>query len=178
MIHKEIKLRAPEPEDLDLLYSWENDQEIWHLSNTLTPFSKYTLRQYIENSGKSIFESGQLRLMIEKKSGGSTVGTVDLFDFDPFHLRAGIGILIADKGSRRKGYATMAVELMIDYSFNRLKLHQLYCNILSENIESIRLFTRLGFIQVGIKKDWVRSGEGYKDELVFQLLSSTGEHQK
>jgi len=172
MIYKEIKLRAPEPEDISLLYSWENDQDIWQLSNTLTPYSKYTLRKYIENSGRSIFETCQLRLMIDIASDSTTIGAVDLFDFDPFHLRAGIGILIAEKSHRKKGYATMAVEFMIDYSFNRLKMHQLYCNILIDNTESINLFTSLGFEQIGIKKEWIRSEDGFKDELIFQLLST------
>jgi len=171
MIYKDLKLRAPEPEDISLLYMWENDQDIWQISNTLTPYSKYTIRKYIEKSGRSIFETGQLRLMIDIASDGTTIGTVDLFDFDPFHLRAGIGILIAEKSQRKKGYATMAIEFMIDYSFNRLNIHQLYCNILADNTESMKLFTSLGFKQIGIKKEWIRSGDGFKDELIFQLLS-------
>jgi len=171
MIYKDLKLRAPEPEDISLLYMWENDQDIWQISNTLTPYSKYTIRKYIEKSGRSIFEAGQLRLMIDIASDGTTIGTVDLFDFDPFHLRAGIGILIAEKSQRKKGYATMAIEFMIDYSFNRLNIHQLYCNILADNTESMKLFTSLGFKQIGIKKEWIRSGDGFKDELIFQLLS-------
>ncbi|HCC72029.1 MAG TPA: GNAT family N-acetyltransferase, partial [Bacteroidales bacterium] len=85
MIYDKIKLRAPEPEDLVILYNWENDPSIWQVSNTLSPFSKYTLRKYIENSHKSIFETGQLRFMIEIIQLEKTIGTIDLFDFDPFH---------------------------------------------------------------------------------------------
>lgn len=173
MRYKDLILRAPEPEDLELLYKWENDTSIWQLSNTLTPFSKFALRKYIENSKQSIFESGQLRLMIGGISSGITIGTVDLFDFDPLNLRAGIGILIAEPGSRKKGYASMAVEFMIDYCFNRLKLHQIYCNILSDNSDSIKLFTRLGFKQAGVKKEWIRSDNSFKDELLFQLISDS-----
>ena len=113
MEYKEIKLRAPEPEDLELLYSWENDPDIWHLGNTIQPFSKHTLREYLESASRTIFEEGQLRLMIDKKEDNSTIGTIDLFDFDPVNMRAGVGILIAKKEERNRGYASMALECLI-----------------------------------------------------------------
>ncbi len=171
MQNKEIKLRAPEPEDIALLYEWENDTTVWQVSNTYAPFSHYTLRKHIENSNKSIFETGQLRFMIDRAADGKTIGIVDIFDFDPMHLRAGIGILIADREARQKGYATMAIESVINYTFSRLKLHQLYCNILEDNTASIQLFTKLGFKKIGTKKEWIRSGNIYLDEIMFQLLN-------
>lgn len=171
MRYEKIKLRALEPEDLELLYDWENNDSYWVISNTVTPFSKYTLKRYLENSHKNIYETGQLRLMIDSIVEKKTIGTIDIFDFDPFHKRAGIGILIADEAQRRNGYASMALKCLIEYCFNTLLLHQLYCNILATNCESIDLFKKLGFIQIGIKKEWVRTGEGYLDEYMFQLLN-------
>ena len=98
-----IRLRAVEPEDLELLYRWENDETNWRQSNTIVPFSRYTLKKYIAGSGKSIFETGQLRLMIDVLPDERTVGTIDLYDFDHYHNRAGVGILIADQADRKKG---------------------------------------------------------------------------
>jgi diamine N-acetyltransferase len=167
---EKIKLRALEPEDLELLYEWENNNSYWVFSNTVTPFSKYTLKRYLENSHKNIFETGQLRLMIELASDKKTIGTIDLFDFDPFHKRAGLGILIADDAERRKGYASMALKCLIDYCFTTLQLHQLYCNILANNCESMDLFKKQGFVQSGVKKEWIKTSEGYLDEYMFQLI--------
>ena len=48
--NRSISLRAPEPEDLDLLYLWENEPSIWHVSGTLTPFSRYILKQYLDHA--------------------------------------------------------------------------------------------------------------------------------
>jgi len=171
MKYKNIKLRALEPEDLELLYDWENDETYWSISNTVSPFSKYTLKRYIENSHKNIYESGQLRLMIEQTEDKITIGTIDIFEFDPFHKRAGIGILIADEAYRRKGYASMSLTCLINYCFRTLQLHQLYCNILSDNAVSISLFKKYGFIQAGVKKDWIMTGSGYIDVLMFQLIN-------
>jgi len=171
MKYKDIRLRAIEPEDLELLYSWENNNSYWIISNTVAPFSKYTLKRYIRNSHKSIYETGQLRLMIDLITGNQTIGTIDIFDFDPFHIRAGIGILIAEEEQRRKGYASMALKCLTDYCFRTLQLHQLWCNILANNSESIELFQKLGFVQIGIKKEWVKTADGYLDEYMFQLVN-------
>jgi len=154
-----------------LLYQWENNIDYWLISNTIKPFSKYILKKYIENSHKTIFETGQLRLMIDIKENGKTIGTIDLFDFDPFHKRAGVGILIADESSRRKGYASMALKCLINYCFNTLQLHQLYCGILASNCESMELFKKLGFTETGVKKDWIKTPDGYIDEHIFQLIN-------
>lgn len=170
MKYQKIRLRALEPEDLELLYEWENNNSYWLISNTIAPFSKYTLKKYIRNSHKSIYETGQLRFMIGLVEEKQTIGTIDIFDFDPFHKRAGVGILIANENQRRKGYATMALKCLCDYCFNTLQLHQLYCNILVNNIESIDLFKKAGFTEIGIKKEWIKTPEGYLDELMYQLI--------
>jgi diamine N-acetyltransferase len=172
MKYKDVKLRALEPEDLELLYNWENNNDYWIISNTVSPFSKYTLKRYIENSHKNIYETGQLRLMIDYIPEKKTIGTIDIFDFDPYHKRAGIGILIANNEYRRKGLATMALTVLIDYCFKTLLVHQLFCSILENNCESIELFRKLGFSEIGKKKDWIRTSEGYLSEIMFQLIKT------
>ena len=169
-----IILRALEPSDLEILYKWENDLEIWRVSNTIVPFSKYILQKYIENSHLDIYETKQLRLMIDVIDLNNvpvTIGAVDLFDFDPYHLRAGIGILIGEKSQRKKGLAKLALAEIIRYSFDILLLHQLYANITPDNKVSLHLFQNAGFIQCGIKKDWIKIPGGFIDETLFQLIS-------
>jgi len=170
---EKIKLRALEPEDVDLLQKWENNTTLWHLSNTYAPFSKYILRKYIENSHQDIFEAKQLRLIIDiNKAPYKSIGAIDLFDFDPFNLRAGLGILINDVEDRAKTYGSESLKLIIDYAFNCLKLHQLYCNISIENLTSIKLFEKQGFVKSGEKKDWINKGGEWENEAIFQLINS------
>jgi diamine N-acetyltransferase len=171
----EIILRALEPADIDVLYKWENDPEIWHVSNTCTPYSKYILEKYIENSHLDIYQMRQLRLMIDVCENGNghqrSIGTVDLFDFDPYHNRAGIGILIGEKSDRKKGFAFMALNKFLEYSFNTLQLHQLFCNITEGNRDSLRLFKKCGFTVTGRKKEWVKTPAEYVDEYLLQLIN-------
>jgi len=169
----DIVLRALEPEDVDLLYDWENDMKIWVVSNTLTPFSKYQLKQYIENSKLNIYQTKQLRLIIEVKDKDASlpVGMIDLFDFDPFHSRGGVGIII-HSSYREKGYAKKALSLFLDYCFGYLGLNQLYANIMVDNTASISLFESLGFQLSGIKRDWQKTTTGFVDELFYQKINA------
>lgn len=160
-----IKLRALEPEDLDFLFEMENDTKLWHLSNTLNPFSRFDLEQYILLADKDIFKTKQLRFIIDENK--KAVGIVDLFDFEPLHKRAGVGIMIKND-EQKKGFATSALELLIDFSRNKLGLHQLYCNIESSNTVSLRLFEKNGFLITGTKKDWNNFEGNWIDELFLQ----------
>ncbi len=164
-----IRFRALEPEDIDLLFEWENNTEIWEVSNTFEPFSKYILAKYIKESQRDIYEAKEVRMLIETLDG-IAVGAIDLFDFDPFHFRAGVGILIHNEKDRKLGYATDALQLLCDFAINHLRLHQLYANISEDNLASLQLFTSNGFKQCGTKKDWRNTLHGWKAELMFQKI--------
>lgn len=168
---KYIFLRALEPSDLNLLYQWENATSVWKISNTITPFSKYILEKYIENSHLDIYTTKQLRLVI-CKNNNTPIGTIDLFDYDPYHLRAGIGILIANEKERKKGFADEALKILIDYCFSTLNLHQLFCNITSDNKTSIKLFVKHKFEISGVKKQWIRVGNKFVDEYLLQRIKA------
>ena len=164
-----VRLRPLEPEDLDELYKWENDPSIWKVSCTQTPFSRYILKKYIEESHRDINETRQLRLIIENTEG-KAVGAIDLFDYEPYHQRAGVGILIYDIEERRKGLATDALELMSQYCKKALGFNQLYANVSSSNLSSISLFEKAGFRKIGVKEKWNRTSEGWSSEILYQKL--------
>ncbi len=168
-----ITLRALEPSDVDLLYRWENNSSIWSVSNTLVPFSRFLLEKYIADSHMDIFQARQLRLMIDHTDANDreTIGAIDLFDFDPMHRRAGIGILISEEKYRNRGFASEALRLLINYSFTILQLHQLFCYIDCDNKISIKLFEKFGFKITGEKKEWNKTPEGWKSEFMLQLFN-------
>ena len=100
-----------------------------------------------------------------------TVGAIDLFDYDPFHLRAGVGILIGQSQHRNKGIATAALNELIRYAFDILQLHQLYCNVSVDNEASLRLFQSAGFRIIGRKAEWNKIPGGFTDELLLQYIN-------
>lgn len=167
-----IFLRALEPEDLEFVYAIENDEAIWEVSNTQTPYSKFLIRQYLENAHQDIYEAKQLRLAICKNHTSGAIGLIDLFDFDPKNSRAGVGIIIQNDEDRNNGYGKEALGLVINFSFTQLQLHQLYANIQTENDASIKLFSTFGFQKIGVKRDWTFSKGKFLDEAIFQLINT------
>ena len=165
-----IFLRALEPEDLAFIYHIENDETIWEVSNTQTPYSKFLITQYLENAHQDIYEAKQLRLAICKNENLEAIGLIDLFDFDPKNKRAGVGIIIQNEVDRNKGFGKEALGLMINYAFHQLQLHQLYANIGTENLPSLSLFTTFGFEKIGVKKDWNFTNNSFHDEVLLQLI--------
>ncbi len=166
---KNIKLRPLEPEDLDFLYVWENDSTLWFVSNTIAPFSRYVLKQYIANSHLDIFETKQLRLIIENNNA-TPIGAIDLFDFSPIHKRAAIGVLIYENSDKKKGYAKNAIKLICKYAKEVIGMHQLYANVGANNIISQKMVENCGFMHTGTKKDWQYTKLGWEDELTYQII--------
>lgn len=165
-----IDLRALEPEDLDFLFTIENNTNFWQVSNTQVPFSRFVLKQYLENAHQDIYEAKQLRLIIEEINTNKAIGMIDLFDFNPQHHRVGIGILVHEK-FQNSGFASDALSILIPYCFKILNLHQIFANIIPDNHQSIALFSGFNFKKIGEKKDWLLIDGAFKDEFIFQLIN-------
>lgn len=163
-----ITLRAPELSDVDYLFNLENDTNYWHLSGTIMPFSRFDIEQYVMTADKDIYKMSQLRFIIENTKEKS-LGVVDIFEFNPSHKRAGLGIII-NEDDQKNGYAFEALDLVINYCSNYLHLHQLFCNIESDNIASLNLFKKAGFETCGTKKQWNFRNGNWIDEIMLQLI--------
>ena len=161
-----IRLRALEPEDLELLYLWENDSSFWNAGNTRAPYSKFQLREYISQSKNDIYSDGSLRLMMQDKNTGNVVGTVDLFDFDLHHGRVALGLFVSEE-FQGKGYASQSLKLVEDYVFNFLKINQLYVQIAESNQASRKLFEK-DYELNGFLKNWIKTPDGYDNILTYQ----------
>ena len=169
---KRVRLRAMEPEDLEVMYAMENDPQTWDVTNFTVPYSKFILKQYIENSECDMFADRQLRMMIVRVEDAAVIGTIDITDFSPMHARGEVGIAIR-KEYQGNGYAKEAQCLLCDYVFGYLYLKQLIVHIAVDNEASIRLFESCGFVRCGLLKDWWRVGGHYKDVVLLQLLRGT-----
>ena len=172
LIGAKIYLRALEPTDLEFLYQLENDESLWEVSNTATPYSKFILSQYLENAHRDIFDVKQLRLMICKKDSNQSIGCIDLFEFEPKHNRIGVGLVIYSEEEKQKGYAFESLQLLTRYVFQHLNIRTVFANIAENNTSSIQLFEKAGFTKVGVKKDWLLIQGAYKNEVLYQLINN------
>ena len=164
---KKIRLRAIEPEDLELLYKIENDVRLWNVGATNVPYSRYTLHDYIANSADDIYADKQLRMIVEDMEG-KTVGIVDLMNFSPQHLRAETGSVMLD-AERRTGYATEALNALCDYASRVLHLHQLYGVVGNDNEAALALYEKAGFARQETLKEWLADSKASND-LKYETL--------
>lgn len=164
-----VSFRAMEPEDLELLYTIENDSGIWDEGTVLVPYSKYALHHFLQTTRNDLYVDRQLRLMVTLSASGHVVGIIDLFHFEPHHSRAEIGITLL-ASCRGKGLALRAVELLCRYAYKVLHLHSLSAWVAHDNTGSRRLFEKAGFQERGELKDWLMTSDGYKDVIIFQKL--------
>ena len=164
-----ISLRSPEPEDLELMYEMENDTTLWSVGNATLPYSRYTLRQYLEQSCQNLFAEHQARFVIEL-ADGETAGMIDLADFDPLNSRAEVCIGLLGK-HRGKGIATRALALLCDYALKKLHINQLFAFIPEWNEESLRLFEKNGFKKSALLQQWQRTEKGFNNVFLVQKLA-------
>ena len=164
---KRIKLRAIEPEDLELLYSIENNMSVWNVGMTNVPYSKFALNEYLLNIKYDMYADRQVRLMVDN-SEGKTIGIVDITDYDPRHNRAEIGIIIIDE-YRRQGYATEVLQAVKEYAKNVIHLHKLYAIIDTNNTAALSTFLKAGFSEECVLKDWLHGTDGYEDAKMFAV---------
>lgn len=172
-----IRLRAMEPEDLEVMYAMENDPQTWDISNFTVPYSKFVLKQYIENSQCDMFADRQLRMMIVRSEDEAVVGTIDVTEFVPMHNRGEIGIAVR-KEYQGKGYASGAVKLLCDYAFGFLYMKQLIVHVAADNEASLQLFASCGFVKCGVLKEWWFTGGRFKDVILMQCLRTAGKEAR
>ena len=164
-----ISLRSPEHEDLKLMYVMENDTALWSVGNATLPYSRYTLRQYLEQSTQNLFAERQARFVIEL-TDGTAAGMIDLADFDPLNSRAEVCIGLLGK-HRGKGIATRALTLLSEYALKKLHINQLFAFIPEWNEESLRLFEKNGFKKSALLKQWQRTEKGFNNVFLVQKLA-------
>lgn len=166
MKQKSITLRAMEPEDLEELYKIENDRGLWDVGSTNVPYSRYSLHQYIASSNNDIYADRQLRLIVQAEEG-STAGVIDLYNYDPRHNRAEVGVVIkADY--RRQGLAKAALDELHRYASDVLDIYQLYAVVAAGNEQSLHLFKSQGYEVTATLRQWLHEKDGYQDAIVLQ----------
>ena len=129
-------------------------------------YSEYILDEEFKSSAEGKF----YRYYIFEKNGNSIIGDVSLYDIKYANVSSAfLGIKI-DKDHANKGIGTEVVSAMIAFAKNELSLHSLRVTILSDNIASIKLFTKLGFQYDGIIKDLFLTEDGWKSHNLYSLI--------
>lgn len=162
-------LRALEPSDIELTHQWENDMSLWPEGSTRTPISRADVANLIEHSNLDVYQTRQMRLMIEEKTTKNPIGCVDMFDFDPFNMHCAVGIMVVPS-HRRQGVASSVLSVFCEYLRSVLSLQAIEATARAENVASIKMLEKAGFHQLGIRPSWIRNFDGsFSSEIIFML---------
>lgn len=161
----DIRLRAVEPEDADMLWLAERDSRQWIENGMSAPFSRENLRQYASNYDADPIRAGQLRLICENNDG-EMIGITDLYDISSTNRTAFVGIYIFDE-HRKRGYAHKSLALLEMYAHMLLNLRILGAKISETNIGSLQLFESSGYIRNGILHDWLLTGSETRSLIIY-----------
>ncbi|MFM7814875.1 MAG: GNAT family N-acetyltransferase [Flavobacteriales bacterium] len=134
-------------QDVDTILHWENDPSLWEVTDQPGPFTRNQILQFILRS-QDLDDDLQQRWMIIHAVHGP-VGCIDLFEYDEELREVGIGITIALREHRRKGYAQSALVQMMDCLHKEFRLRKIHCLIHPTNTGSMQLFHNLGFQNAG-----------------------------
>lgn len=163
-----IAFRALELSDVEFLYQIENMEDLYVCGSNTAPFSRFALEQYVLNSSSSLYDDGQLRLVV--MCGDQSVGLIDLFAYDAKHQRAEVGIVL-HPSHRGHGVGAKSLRHLVTYVHRHLHLHQLYAYVSCSNQPALRAFLSAGFHRAAVLKDWVSTSDGFQDAVVFQMIN-------
>lgn len=164
-----IYLRNLTIDDFNYLKSIENNKSFWKYSFQNQYYSEDELIRFIYYSQLPIEQTNQIRFVICKTETNEPLGFIDLFDIDFIKSQAGISILISNSENRSKGYGKLSVQKIKEYAEHELKIKNLYCNIIKDNIYSLKFFKLIGFYEISKNSDLYVSSTENNYENIIQL---------
>lgn len=165
---KNVVLRAIEMEDSELIKDMFNDPEIENLvGGWAFPVSLFAQKRWLESHYN---DKNELRFVIDTVEEGA-IGVLTLTDIDWKNRRAAIGIKIALNGNRSRGYGTDATMAIMRYAFDELGFHRLEATRLALNQGSAHTLAKCGFVEEGVKRDYIYKGGRYIDLVEASILA-------
>ena len=165
---KKVVLCAMEMEDCELIIKMFNDPEIENLvGGWAFPLSLFAQKKWLELHYN---DQNALRFVIDTEEDGK-IGIFALTDIDWKNRRATIGVKIASKENRSKGYGTDALMAIMRYVFDELGFHRLDANRLAMNQTSAHMLAKCGFVEEGIKREYIYKGGKYRDLVTASILA-------
>lgn len=166
---KLVTLRAIEKEDLEFMRIMMNDSEIEKLVvGWAFPVSKYQQEKWYENNIQNL---NNLRFIIESKNG-EKLGLTTLTNIDWKNRKATQGIKIFSQKNRNAGYGQDSVMAMLRYTFDELHLNRIEISCLEENIPSVKMHKKCGWVVEGNYREYIYKNGKYHNLLIGGILKS------
>jgi [ribosomal protein S5]-alanine N-acetyltransferase len=163
-----IHLRALMEKDLTSSYlQWLNDEEVCrNNSHAVFPNTEQRMKTYYN----SIQNQLNVVLAIIHSDTDRHIGNVSLLNINWISRNAEFAILMGEKDFWGKGYGKEAARLIVQYGFERLNLHRIYCGTLNGNSGMIKLAASMGMKEEGRRREAIFKNGKYVDILEYGIL--------
>lgn len=167
-----IYLRPMEYEDTDRIVEWRNRDSVRRNFIYQVLFTRESHTNWIH----SMVETGKVvQMVICLEDGDVPVGSVYIRDIDPQHKKAEYGIFIGEDTARGRGIGTAAAKLMLQYSFEELKLHKVFLRAYADNRQAVRSYEKAGFVREAYLKDDVCIDGQFRDMVLMAAFNPADE---
>lgn len=151
---------------------WYNDFSTSAISgDDIRPVSPVAVRTDWESLMKGE-RQGWIGFAIYELATLRPIGHANVRDIGSVHRTAEFGILIGEKDCRGKGYGTEATQLVLDFAFSALGVHNVWLDTLSLNPAAIAAYRRAGFREIGRRREAYRIGDRVYDVVLMDCLAT------
>jgi diamine N-acetyltransferase len=166
---KRIRLRAIEERDLEVMASWRSDPAVYEFFYEYLPISVRQQKNWYE---RQLTDSSEINLIVADAQN-APIGTVSIYHIDRRNRKAEWGrLIIGDPRGRSGGIGAEIEVLVLQYAFEHLNLHKLYCEVLLENEKVVEMHKKFGFRQEGLMLEHAFKGGRYVDVVALAMLET------
>ena len=169
MIGKRVYLSPICAEDAEQYCEWLNDFDV--AKNLLIFNQQLSLEREKALLHEMAKNDAQIFGIIEIENN-KLIGNCSIFRINERNRKAEVGIFIGDKNYWSKGYGIEALSLLVDYGFNILNLNNIMLEVFDFNKRAIRSYEKVGFKEIGRRREAIFLGGEKHDELYMDILAS------
>lgn len=168
IIGEKIYLSPFSLDDAEIYTQWLNNMEI---TDNLGISDRMTTIENSRNWIKRVIDEKAYQFLIIDLQNDKILGKIELYKVDYIKRIGEIGVFIAEKSDRGRGFAKEAINLLLDFSFNYLNLNNIMLGVFEFNKIAIELYEKIGFKEIGRRrKSYFLNGE-YFDSVFMDILS-------
>ena len=163
-----VQLRRHDPGNYGLYAEWYGDPEVWHLTSwARTPLSRAAVKRLFEDRELSTTDDS---FAIHVRGGGRPVGVISLMNLSEANESAELSVIVGNPDDRHNGYGAEAIEMIVRYAFDDLKLNRVGLSVFEFNAPAISTYERLGFRREGRFRRAVKRADGFHDAILMSVL--------
>lgn len=160
-----ITLNAICKADLPTLAFWRNSENIRVRTREFKPLNEIEQEKWLNGISGS-----DKNIMFLVCNNRISVGVVGLCGIDYRNGTAEISFYIGKKEMQRTGNCFVALNLLIGYGFNELRLNRIFAEVFDFNVPCIKLLEKLNFKHEGTLRSHVFRLGKHSDSLMYGLL--------